>query len=286
MAELRLATRRSRLAMVQAEQVAGMLEAAHRGLRVRLVPVESSGDQDLHAPVAELTEVGAFVRSVQAAIVRGRADAAVHSCKDLPTTGAGELVVAAYPERASPFDALVGADLAELPPGARVGTGSPRRIAQLLALRPDLKAVELRGNVETRLRKIREGEAEAAVLAEAGLVRLGREEVIAHRFSLEDMVPAPGQGVLAVETRREGQAADLVAAIDDRKLRTLVEVERRLLAETGAGCRAALGALAEEVDGGIRLTAFVEVERGSRRTVSEGSDPDQVVAGTRRRLGI
>jgi hydroxymethylbilane synthase len=272
--------------MAQAERVAEMLEAAHRGLRVRLVPVESTGDQDLHAPVAELTEVGAFVRSVQAAIVQGRADAAVHSCKDLPTTEAAEPVVAAYPERASPFDVLVGAELAELPEGARVGTGSPRRIAQLLSLRPDLKAVELRGNVETRLRKIREGEAEAAVLAEAGLVRLGREEEIAHRFSLLDMVPAPGQGVLAVETRPEGQAFDLVAAIDDRKLRSLVEVERRLLAETGAGCRAALGALAEDVDGRIRLTAFIKDGRGARRTATEGSGPDQVVATTRSRLGI
>ncbi|MGH9168946.1 MAG: hydroxymethylbilane synthase [Acidimicrobiia bacterium] len=286
MTELRLATRRSRLATAQAELVAGRLEALHRGLRVRLVPVESSGDQDPQAPVVELTEVGAFVRSLQAAIVEGRAEAAVHSCKDLPTAGPAELVVAAYPERASPFDVLVGADLAALAPGARVGTGSPRRIAQLLALRPDLKAVELRGNVETRLRKIREGEAEAAVLAEAGLIRLGREEVIAHRFSLEDMVPAPGQGVLAVETRREGPAADLVAGIDDGKLRTLVEVERRLLAETGAGCRAALGALAEDVGGRIRLTAFVEDERGGRRTVTEGSHPDQVVEAARRRLGV
>ncbi|MDP8958308.1 MAG: hydroxymethylbilane synthase [Actinomycetota bacterium] len=284
--ELRLATRASSLAMVQTRRVADLLEAAHQGLQVTLVPVESSGDLDHQAPVAELTEVGAFVRSLQWAVLEGRADGAVHSCKDLPTGGPERLITPAYPERDSPFDVLVGGRLGELAPGARVGTGSPRRIAQLLALRSDLQPAELRGNVDTRLRKVAEGEVAAALLAEAGLLRLGRTSEIAQRFSLEEMVPAPAQGVLAVETLDGGEAAELVAAIDDPGVRRLVEAERRLLAETGAGCRSALGALAQELDGKIRMTTFVEDERGGRRAVVEGTDVEDVVEEARRELGL
>ena len=175
-------------------------------------------------------------------MTEGRADLAVHSLKDLPVAGPEELVLAAFPERVSPLDVLVGSSLDELPSGAMVGTGSPRRAEQLLELRPDLRTVELRGNVDTRLRKVVDGEVDAAVLAEAGLDRLGKSDMIAQRFDVAQMVPAPGQGALALEARSRSDFADLAARLDDRSLRILLTAERLLLAETGAGCRSALGA--------------------------------------------
>lgn len=282
--ELRLATRSSQLALIQTRRVATLVERALPDVEVRLVEIASSGDRDLASPIAHLSEVGAFVRSLQRAVLDGRADAAVHSCKDLPTAGPEELVEAAYPERVSPFDVLVGPPLEGLAPGSRVGTGSPRRIAQLRRLRPDLEPVEIRGNVPTRLRKVADGEVDAAVLAEAGLDRLGLADRIGHRFTLDEMVPAPAQGVLVVETRRHRE--DLVEAVDSPGVRRLVEVERRLLSVTGAGCRAALGAFAEQEGRRIRLTAFVEDERGGRRVALDGEDPEEVVETARRELGL
>ncbi len=154
--ELRLATRRSALATAQAATVARRLEEAHPGIRVELVEIDSTGDLDRTSPVAALTEMGAFVRTVQRAVLDGRADAAVHSLKDLPTAPHPGLVPIAFPERAEPWDVMVGSTLDALPAGATVGTGSPRRAAQLRVLRPDLRTAEIRGNVDTRLRKIRE----------------------------------------------------------------------------------------------------------------------------------
>lgn len=286
MRRVRLATRRSELAMAQARVVAELLTARFDGLEAEVVGVSSSGDRDHRSPVARLTEVGAFVRSLQVAVLEGRADAAVHSCKDLPTAGLDGLVVAAYPERAAPWDVLVGSTLGLLPPGGLVGTGSPRRAAQLRLLREDLRTAELRGNVPTRLRKVERGQVDAAVLAEAGLARLGREEEIRQRFSVEEMVPAPAQGTLAVEARAGSAAHELLSGIDDPRVRSVVETERRLLAETGAGCRAALGALATLVGERIRMTAFVEDERGPRRAVVEEGDAESVVKAAREELGL
>ncbi len=284
--EIRLATRRSALALYQARRVAEWLLAVHDDVTIKFVEIDSTGDLDRVSPVAQLTQMGAFVRSVQAAVLDGRADAAVHSLKDLPTAQADGLVLAAFPERATPWDALVGARLADLPNGAVVGTGSPRRIAQLGALRPDLRMQELRGNVDTRLGKVAEGEVDAAVLAEAGLVRLEHFDAISEVLSLDVMVPAPGQGVLAVETRVDGLIRDLVEAIGKPDLTPLVESERSLLAETGAGCRSALGALAQWDGGRIQMDAFVEDEHGTRRTRVTGDHPDEVVAAARKELGL
>lgn len=286
MTEVRIATRRSVLALAQAGRVADLLRAAHPGLSVRLVEVVTSGDRDQEGAIAELSEVGAFVRSVQEAVVDRRADLAVHSLKDLPVWGPEELVLAAFPERGSPFDVLVGSSLDELPSGGLVGTGSPRRVAQLLELRPDLRTIDLRGNVDTRLRKVVDGEVDAAVLAEAGLDRLGKSGLIAQRLDVAQMVPAPGQGALAVEARTGSDFAELAGSIDDSSLRILLSAERSLMAETGAGCRSALGAHATWQEQKIRLAAFVADEWGRRRAVVFGETPEVVVAEARMELRL
>lgn len=255
-------------------------------MRVELVEVDTSGDIDRTSPVAALTEMGAFVRSVQAAVLDGRADGAVHSLKDMPTLSPTELVVAAFPERVDPWDVLVGSTLGALRPDAIVGTGSPRRIAQLKLIRPDIRTAELRGNVDTRIRKITEGEVDAAVLAAAGLQRLERVEAIGEVLDVGQMIPAPGQGVLAVEARAKSEAAELLQAIDDPNVRVRAETERLLLSETGAGCRSALGALATIEGTAVRLTAFVDDERGPRRYSMVGADPETVVTLVRRELDV
>jgi len=263
-----------------------LLRRRHPDVRVRLVPLTSAGDRDRTTPIAALTERGAFVGAVRRAVLEERADVAVHSLKDVPVEPVAGLVLAAVPEREDPWDVLVGATLDELPAGAEVGTGSPRRAAQLRLLRPDLRTVELRGNIGTRLARVAEGAVAAAVLAAAGLRRLGREDAVTWRFDVEEMVPAPGQGALAVETRSRGPARELVGAIDDVETRLLVEAERALLRATGAGCRAARGALAEGGSTDLRLTAFVADERGARRTVAKGADAEAVVREVRRELGL
>jgi hydroxymethylbilane synthase len=286
MTEVRIATRRSALALAQSGRIADLLRAAHPGLSVTLVEVDTAGDRDQQGPIAELSEVGAFVRSVQEAVIDGRADLAVHSLKDLPVWGPEELVLVAFPERASPWDVLVGSSLDALPSGGVVGTGSPRRAAQLLRLRPDLRTTDLRGNVDSRLRKVAGGEVDAAVLAEAGLDRLGRAGVITQRFDADQMVPAPGQGALAVEALSGSLPAELARTIDDGSLRPLLTAERLLLAETGAGCRSALGAWADREGQKIRLQTFVAGEQGPRRAVVVGETPEAVVAESRKELGL
>lgn len=269
---LRIATRRSELAITQARWVADRIRLANPGLSVELVEIVTMGDRDTTSPVTALTEVGAFVRSVQQAVLDGHADIAVHSCKDLPVAGPEQLS-AVYPERETPWDVLCGSSLEQLPIGARVGTGSPRRAAQLALLRPDLVIDGIRGNVNTRLAKAASGEFDAVVLAEAGLRRIGLESAINHRFDLTEMVPAPAQAALAVETIVGSVAAQAVAAIEDPATRAAVEAERTVLAKTGAGCRSALGAYALTTDDGIEMTGFVDDEAGTRRGAVKGSNP-------------
>ncbi len=285
MADLRIATRGSDLALAQARGVAGRLEAAHPGLETTLVEVSTTGDRDRVSPVATLTEVGAFVRAVQQAVLDHRADFAVHSCKDLPVEGPGGLTVF-YPEREAPWDVLCGYDLESVPTGGRVGTGSPRRAAQLQALRSDLVVADIRGNVGTRLAKMESGDYDALVLAEAGLRRLGRSAEIAHRFTLTEMVPAPAQGALAVEGRTDDPLLELMMDIDDPSTRLAVETERALLAITRAGCRSALGALAEVDEGSIRVAGFVEDDQGPRFAVADGPSPEMAAGALQRGLGL
>lgn len=286
MPELRLATRGSELALTQTEWVAQALRRTHPDLVVSVVVIESSGDRDQESPVAALTEMGAFVRSLQYALLEGRADAAVHSCKDLPTQSPEGLTIAAFPQRANPFDVLVGSRLEDLAEGAVIGTGSPRRRSQLSLLRPDLRFSELRGNVGTRIRKVHDGEVAAAVLAAAGVERLGRESDITQQFTLGSMIPAPAQGSLAVETIVGADAEDLIAAIDDSTVRAATEVERLLLSETGAGCRSALAAFAVVSDESITLHGFNDDERGPRRGVVTSGSREGAVAALIEELGL
>lgn len=283
MRELVIATRGSQLALAQARAVADLLEG--QGAEVRLVEVATTGDRDGNTPVAALTEVGAFVRAVQGEVLADRADLAVHSCKDLPVAGPSELV-AFYPRRSSPWDVVVGTTVESMRAGARVGTGSPRRAAQLAGLRPDALAVEIRGNVDTRLVKVQRGDCDALILAQAGLRRLGLDGAITQVLDLHQMVPAPAQGALAVEARRDSAASEALALLDDEPTRLAVETERELLRLTGAGCRAALGAYATATDAGISATGFVSDERGSRVGWAQGEGPVDTALALRKELGL
>ena len=285
MTELRLATRASPLALAQSQWVAERLQAIFDDLRVSLVEVTTTGDADRESPVASLTEMGAFVRGVQAAVLDGSADAAVHSCKDLPTQGPDGLI-AIFPERELPWDVLCGARLDDLPQGARIGTGSPRRAAQLRQLRSDLSIVEIRGNVETRLRAVEHGSVDAVVLAASGLRRLGIDYQPSQQFGIDEMVPAPAQAALAIEVRADSPAADIVRGLDHGPTRVCVEAERALLSATGAGCRSALGALAQVEMSLVRIDGFVEDELGPRRAWTADQDPIRAAAMLQDALGL
>lgn len=262
---LRLATRGSALARWQAEWTAQRL--SRLGHECELVIVSTSGDR-LQGPIDATTPQGLFTREIQAAVLSGAADAAIHSLKDLPTQPAEGLVLAAVPPRASAADALVSLRFTSidlLPPGAVVGTGSVRRRAQLLAYRSDLAVTDLRGNVDTRLRKLDEGRYDAMILAAAGLDRLGLSDRIAQRLAAEIMLPAPGQGALGIEARADDQAVRAaLAALDDCATRAATTAERAMLAAIGGGCLAPVAALAE-VDGiGLRLVCRVLSGDGAR----------------------
>lgn len=260
--EMRLATRRSAQATAQAQVVARALEAAVPGLRAELVFVDTLGDQRADVPLHTMGGQGVFVKEVQRAVLDGHADIAVHSAKDLPSAVSEGLIIGAFCERRSPADALVGRSLSELAPGAVVATGSVRRRAQLHAVRPDLRFEELRGNIQTRLSKIpTDG---AIVMAVAALEILGLTDRIADDLPLDEFVPAPGQGCVAVECRVDDDATlAALASIDHAPTRLAVEAERAFLAELGTGCSLPLGAHATESD----ITGFLADP--SRRDRSE-----------------
>jgi len=275
---LRVATRGSALARAQTEIAVAALRGA-AGVETEVLVVRTSGDRSQHVPAALMEGQGWFTAELEQALLDGRADAAVHSAKDLPTELADGLVVAAYLRRADARDALVtrdGASLVELRAGARVGTSSPRREAFLRALRPDVRAVPMRGNVDTRLRKLDEGEVDALLLAAAGLDRLGLGERASERLDPAQFVPAPAQGVIAVETRRDTEAAALCAAANDTHAAAAVRAEREVLRRLGAGCRLPLGAWARIDDGLLVVIGALAVESGSSvsiRTAERSGDP-------------
>jgi hydroxymethylbilane synthase len=267
-AVLRLGTRRSALATTQSEWVAALLR--ERGHEVELVEIVTEGDTST-APLSTLGGTGVFAAALRQALLAGTVDFAVHSLKDLPTAPEPGLVIAAIPVREDPRDVLIstsGASLGELGDGAVVGTGSPRRVAQLAALGLGLEFKDIRGNVDTRIGLAREGAVDAVVLARAGLARLGRLDEVAETLEPLQMLPAPGQGALAVECRADDLATiELLRALDDSDARAAVTAERALLAALEAGCSAPVGALAEVVDGedGLELSlrAFVGAVDGS-----------------------
>ncbi len=260
---LRLGTRGSPLALVQARLVATALRDAHDWgpELIEIEPMATTGDQLHNRPLAEAGGKALWTRELDLALLDGRIDLAVHSMKDVETIRPPELFVAAMLPRADVRDRLVGAEsLASLPEGARLGTSSPRRAAQLLARRPDLAIVPFRGNVETRLRKIEKGEVDASLLAAAGLERLGHSEI---GIVLDDVLPAPSQGAIGVEVRSaDRRVRTLVAAIDHRPTHLCVAAERRLLEGLGGSCRSPVAALAEIEGEEIRLRAEILSEDG------------------------
>ena len=261
MTTLRIGTRGSRLAMVQSEAVAALLRGAHAGLQVEIVTIATAGDRDQSTPLPEGSGVGWFTTAIQEVLQQSAIDIAVHSYKDLPTQRPEGLIIAAIPMREDPRDALVsrrGETLRGLSSGAVVGTSSPRREAQLREIRPDLDIRAIRGNVESRIAKVDDGDYDATVLALAGLTRLGVASRASHVFGYEEMLPAPAQGALAVECRGADTATrEMLKAIDNPELRLAVTAERAFLAAIDGGCSFPAGAHAEHFGSTLKLSAFV-----------------------------
>lgn len=292
MSALRVGTRASVLATTQAGHVAGLLRE-RLGREVELVSIATDGDRSQAAgtPLAGTSSTGVFVSALRDALLRGEVDLAVHSLKDLPTYPADGIVLAAVPPREDPRDVVVARDgltLGELPVGSRVGTGSPRRAAQLLALGLGLEVVGLRGNVDTRIGKVRSGEYDAVLLARAGLARIGRLDNVTEVLDPLQMLPAPGQGALAVECRDDDDLAGVLSgALDDPRARAAVQAERAVLATLEGGCSAPIGALAEVVEGEedeeiwVRAVALSLDGELSVRMSATGDPADAVGVGNR-----
>ncbi|MFE6964792.1 MULTISPECIES: hydroxymethylbilane synthase [unclassified Agromyces] len=279
MTVIRVGTRGSALAMAQTRQISERIAKA-AGAEIELVPITTQGDTS-RASLASIGGTGVFAAALREALLAGECDLVVHSLKDLPTAEHEGLRLGAVPKRVDARDVLCARDgltLATLPEGARVGTGSPRRIAQLGAARPDVVAVDLRGNIDTRLGKVESGELDAVLLAAAGLGRLGRLDAATDHLSLADWPTAPGQGALAIEVRRERGDRDLeraLEAIDHAVTRATVLAERLVLAGLEAGCAAPVGATAFLEDELLFLTASVYSADGTRRlTSSHAATPE------------
>jgi len=268
MDRVRIGTRGSRLALRQAEEVAAGLRRAWPTLRVELVPIRTSGDHLATAHLADVGGKGLFVKEIDEALLEGRVDLGVHSLKDLPAERPKGLVLAAFPPREDPRDVLVAAAptrVGSLARGARVGTSSLRRRVQLLARRPDLTVAPVRGNVDTRLGKLRQGEFDALVLAAAGLRRLGLLDGTATALDPDEMLPAVGQGTLGVEARDDDtETRTLAAALTDAETRTATLAERAFLGAIGGSCTTPLAAYARRTEAGLRLDAFLATPDGAR----------------------
>ncbi|WP_123769973.1 hydroxymethylbilane synthase [Vulcaniibacterium tengchongense] len=282
---LRIATRKSPLALWQSEHVAARLRAAHPGLQVELVPMSTRGDEVLDRSLAAIGGKGLFLKELELAMLRGEADCAVHSLKDVPMDLEPGFALPAVLPRADHADAFVSARFAgldALPPGARVGTSSLRRQAQLRARRPDLQAIDLRGNVNTRLAKLDAGDYDAIVLACAGLQRLGFEARIRCRLDAPDWLPAPAQGAIAIECRGDDAATRaLCAALDDAGTRVCVEAERAMNRALHGSCHVPVAAYAQREGARLRLHGLVGSAADGRsvRAFGEGD------AATPARLG-
>jgi hydroxymethylbilane synthase len=284
-APLRIATRKSQLALWQAEHVAALLRRAHAGLEVELVPMVTQGDRIQDRPLAAIGGKGLFIKELEVALEEQRADIAVHSMKDLPGDLPHGLVIAAVLERADARDALLtasAAGLEELPRGARVGTSSLRRQAQLLAARPDLMIETLRGNVDTRLRRLDGGDMDAIVLACAGLIRLGLESRITARLDPEISLPAVAQGVIGIECRgADSRTLGLVTMLNHQTTRIAMDAERAFAHRLGGSCQSPIAAHARLEGSGLRLDGLVAEPDGSRllRDTVSGSIDDPAALG-------
>ena len=281
--DLVLGTRGSALARIQTDQVLTALRAAHPKRTLETEVIRTRGDQ------GDVGQVGAFVSELQRALHDGRIDVAVHSHKDLPTEAPAGLSVVAVPKRANARDVLItrdGTTLERLPDGAAVGTGSPRRAAQLLALRPDLETTFIQGNVDTRLQKLDDGIVDAIVLAAAGLERLGRLDVVSQFLAPTQVLPAPGQGALALEARaNDADVRGILATVDHRHTHAAVVAERACLAALGGGCRMPIAAYGRIEDERLSVDGLVaSLDGGTVLTERVEGDPDDAEA-LGRRLG-
>jgi hydroxymethylbilane synthase len=273
-----LGSRGSLLALTQANMVKGWIEEANPGLKVTLEIIKTEGDVDQETPLVGFDAMGIFVKQIQAALKDGRIDVAVHSLKDVPEEQPEGLILAAFPPREDARDVFVsnGLNFHALPEGARVGTGSPRRILQLRALRPDLAFVALRGNVDTRLAKLERGEVDGIVLAAAGLNRLGKGAVATHSFSFQESVPAVGQAALALECRADDKSTlRAVRKLDDPETAEAVELERQFMKSVGGGCRVPMAAHAYPYGDSFRFLAVIgDAKTGKLARIERVLDPE------------
>jgi hydroxymethylbilane synthase len=282
---LRIATRQSRLALWQAQHVAAKLREAHPGLAVELVPMTTQGDRILDRSLAQVGGKGLFIKELEIAISENRADIAVHSMKDVPSEMPPGMTLAAMLTRADPHDAFVSSrypNFSALPLGARVGTSSLRRQCQLMHARPDLQLLTLRGNVETRLRKLQEDQYDAIVLAAAGLIRLGLEDRITHRFDSEQFVPAVGQGIIGIECRDDdARSIELVRALNDELAWHCCETERAFALRLQGSCQSPIAGYAQVSGGQLHLRGVIGSPDGKEiyRGVQSGAVADRHAVG-------
>lgn len=282
---IRIGTRGSRLALAQAEWVKRNLEDAHADVRIEIVVIKTTGDVLKSAPLSVIGGQGVFTKELEEALLDNRVDLAVHSLKDLPSNTPDALTLAAIPAREDPRDALIMparheslnfTSIKDLPANALVGTSSPRRLAQLKHLRPDLRVAELRGNVETRLRKLDAGEYDAIILATAGLHRLGLAARITLAVSPEEMLPAVGQAALGLQTRADDDVTQrLVRTLDDAQTRAACLAERSLLRHLGGGCQYPIAGFAQVNEEGLRLRGLIAEPSGEQLLLDElTGEPD------------
>lgn len=264
-----IGTRGSSLSLCQTRMVQARLEERHPDRQFAIKTIKAAADRNPEVPLVALGGEGVFVKELEAALLAGEVDLAVHSMKDLPLQIPGQLVVAAVTEREDAHDALIsrsGQPLEDLPAGSRIGTSSLRRRSQLLHQRRDVELLDIRGNVDTRLRKLAEGRYDAVVLAAAGLIRLGLEERITQYLPMEWMLPEPGQGALGIEARADdGEVLEMLRGLDDEASRRSVEAERAFLGALGGGCHVPIAAYAQVSGGTMTLDGAVCAPDGSRR---------------------
>jgi hydroxymethylbilane synthase len=273
---LRVGTRGSKLSLVQTDIVLDQLKGKNPDLTVERRVIKTKGDEDQRTPIFSINQKGIFEKEIDQAVLQGKIDVAVHSLKDVPVFDRdAKLVIASMPQRGSPANVLVSKNsehLRELKTGSRVGTSSLLRVAQLKRARPDLQAVPIRGNVDSRVRKIETGEFDAVILAEAGLMRLGLTGRITERLSLDDFMPAPGQGILALVAREDNRKIlELLQSIEDPQTRAQAEAERELVNVLEGGCKVPIGALASSNRDSLRVTGTILSNDGKTRLESTKS---------------
>ena len=285
MKSLTVATRAGKLAIAQTELVCSLLNEIHPDLQVEIKEITTAGDRDRHTDLWNLKDTGFFTSTVEDALLTGQADFAVHSFKDLPTLQRDGLTIAAVCDRRYSQDCLIAdrsvTSIEQLPHAAKIGTSSLRRAALLKHLRPDLVPIAVRGNVLTRIRKLKEGKFDAVILARAGIERLCLTGKISFNFDPNQFIPAPAQGALAVQTRTDAnQTSGLIASIDDEKLRTVTFAERKILTTMQCGCHAPVGAFAKIMGYFIEITAFISNLDGTnfirRQTTGPASDAEHL----------